>query len=198
MLAVAALLCMSLSAACTATAPAGLSAVATQPVGATPKDIPGVKNFARVSPILCRGAQPSSEGFAELKKLGIRTIVNFRSTHSDRDRLKGLGLRYVHVSSVANEVEEKEMVAFLKVLEDPANHPVFVHCRRGADRTGCAVATYRVVAEGWTAEGAIAEMRRFKFSELYRNIPRYLRNLEGQELREKVARAKPAKVDVVK
>src|SRR5256885_1649694 len=58
----------------------------------TPRDdVPGVPNFARVSDVLYRGAQPTHEGFLELKKLGVRTVVSLRQMHSDRDMLSGTG-----------------------------------------------------------------------------------------------------------
>jgi len=38
----------------------------------------GVQNAGQISDVLYRGAQPSAAGFAELKKLGVTTIVNLR------------------------------------------------------------------------------------------------------------------------
>jgi protein tyrosine phosphatase (PTP) superfamily phosphohydrolase (DUF442 family) len=60
-------------------------------------DIPGVGNFAQISPVLYRGAQPTAEGFKELKKMGIKTVVNLRSMHTDRRKIKGCGLRFAHM-----------------------------------------------------------------------------------------------------
>jgi protein tyrosine/serine phosphatase len=59
------------------------------------EDIKGLKNFAKVSDILYRGAQPTKEGFAELKKLGIKTVINLRAKHSDEELIKGLDLNYL-------------------------------------------------------------------------------------------------------
>ena len=83
--------------------------------------------------------------------------------HQGRDVLPGLeageDFKCVHIGMEAWDADEDELVEFLKVLADPANRPVFVHCKHGADRTGTAVATYRVVCQGWTKEDAIDEMR---------------------------------------
>lgn len=47
----------------------------------------------------------------------------------------------------------------LAVIEDPTRQPVFIHCRRGADRTGTIVAIYRLRHDCWSAEQAIGEAR---------------------------------------
>jgi hypothetical protein len=35
---------------------------------------------------------------------------------------------------------------------------VYVHCKEGVDRTGCACACYRVREQGWAPDAAITEM----------------------------------------
>ena len=56
---------------------------------------PGLPNLYKISDQLYRGAQPEDEGFAELKKMGIKTVINLRSFHSDRANCKKHGLKYV-------------------------------------------------------------------------------------------------------
>ncbi|MEM1330365.1 MAG: tyrosine-protein phosphatase [Planctomycetota bacterium] len=45
----------------------------------------------------------------------------------------------------------------LRLMTDPANHPVLVHCGAGTERTGCTIALYRQIYEGQTLEEAFAE-----------------------------------------
>src|SRR5262245_26418809 len=75
-------------------------------------DLPGLENFARVSEELYRGAQPTAEGMQELARLGIKTVVDLRSFHSDRDELRGTGLRYAHIPCKAWHPEEEDVVRF--------------------------------------------------------------------------------------
>jgi protein tyrosine phosphatase (PTP) superfamily phosphohydrolase (DUF442 family) len=96
---------------------------------------PGLSNFYQVSDTLYRGVQPEKEGFAELKKMGIKTVVNLRTFNSDRDQCKEAGLDYVKISMQVWEGEDDEIVDFLKIVSDPNRQPVFVHCQHGADRT---------------------------------------------------------------
>ena len=140
---------------------------------------------------LYRGAQPEAKGFAALKALGVKTIVNLRLVHSDRDEMKAAGLKagedfkYAHIKMEAWDADEDELARFLKLVGDPACRPVFVHCKHGADRTGTAVATYRIVCQGWTKEDAIDEMRNggFNFHEVWKGLPKFLREMDVEKLR---------------
>lgn len=146
---------------------------------------PGLPNCYRVSGVLYRGAQPSRDGFAYLETMGIKTVVDLRLHHSDEEDLEGTSLRYVGIPMQVWDPELHQLREFLSIVTDPQCRPVFVHCRRGADRTGVMVAAYRMVAEGWTTEQAIDEMMEgpFAFSELAISMPRFLRQLDVESLR---------------
>lgn len=187
------LVCNGAPADVPATRPAAAAVVAALPRD----DIPGLPNFARVSPTLYRGAQPTAEGFAELKKMGVKTVVSLRSFTSDRGKLEGTGLRYVRIPCLAWCPEDEDVVRFLKVVTDPANQPVFVHCQHGADRTGYAVAAYRVVEQGWAMADAMRELHAFGFHRVWIPIPHYLRKFDAEAVAAKVKETKPPKVRVV-
>ncbi len=147
---------------------------------------PGLSNFFRVSDQLYRGAQPEDEGFAELQSLGVKTVVNLRTMHSDRDQCQEAELEYVHITVQAWEGEDEEVADFLKVVLDPENQPVFLHCHHGADRTGVMCAVYRIVVQGWTKEAAIREMTEggFGFHAIWKNLVDYVRDLDVAHIKE--------------
>lgn len=155
--------------------------------------LPGLPNFFKVSEILYRGAQPEDEGFAELKKLGIRTVVNFRSLHSDRSECEKNGLDYVKITAQAWEAEQDEVVDFLRNVADEERQPVFVHCQHGADRTGMMVAVYRIVEQGWSKEDAIREMTDggYGHHSIWKGLVEYVRHLDVDALQSQVERRKP-------
>ena len=154
-----------------------------------PPDAPtGVPGFAKVSDVLYRGGQPTREGFLELKKLGVRTVINLRSLHSDRELLEGLGFKYLHVSFKPWHMEDEDMVRFLKVVAEEEHQPVFVHCALGVDR---------MYAEGWAAEEAMAEMEQLGSHNVWENLKRYLRNLDVEAVRELVRAAPEPVIDLV-
>jgi hypothetical protein len=81
---------------------------------AEPIELEGVPNLHKVSDTLYRSAQPSALGMQNLKKMGIKTVINLRSFHSDRDELGDTGLNYEHLTMKAWHPEYKEAVRFLE------------------------------------------------------------------------------------
>ena len=160
--------------------------------------VPGVRNFAKISDVLYRGDQPTRQGFRNLKKLGIKTVVNLRTFHSDRDDLEGTGLQYVHIYSQAWHVEDEDVARFLKVVRDPKNQPVFVHCQQGADRTGLLVAAYRIADQGWTPKEAAKELEVFGYNTIWTGIYSTLQKMDAKRINAMVEKTRMPRVDVVR
>jgi len=55
------------------------------------------------------------------------------------------------------------VVQFLKLVNDPASQPVYVHCQGGRHRTGVMTAVYRMTQDGWTPDRAYQEMKQYRF-----------------------------------
>lgn len=157
----------------------------------------GVPAFAPVSETLYRGGQPTAEGFAELKKMGVGTVVSLRFLQSDRDELSGTGLRYIHMRFNPVHPEEEDVLAFLRVVADPANQPVFIHCRQGVDRTGMMVAVYRMVIQNWSKAEALAEMKTMGFNDRWDAMEDYVTQLNVPRVKTRLASTRPPAVDVV-
>ncbi len=162
------------------------------------EDLPGLANFAEVSDALWRGAQPTAAGFVELKRRGAKTIVDLRAEHSDRQLLAGTGLQYVEIPCLAWDPEEKNVLQFLKVVTDPKNQPVFVHCQAGADRTGMMVAVYRMTRQGWTSKEALAELPHFHFHPIFANVAVFLIKFDPATIRKKLDRTAAPKIEIIK
>jgi protein tyrosine/serine phosphatase len=134
--------------------------------------VTGVKNCFEVTTNLYRGAQPTADGMVHLQAKGIKTVINLRAWHSDKDKVAGTGLKSVRFETEPWHGDEEEVVKFLKVVTDTNNLPAFVHCERGADRTGMMCAMYRIVVCGWTKPEAVAEMRNggFGFNPVWHDL----------------------------
>ena len=147
----------------------------------------GVPNLHKVSDTLYRSAQPTAEGMRNLKTMGIETIINLRSFHSDRDRIKGTGLGYEHIYMKAWHPEEEDAVRFLQIVTNLKRTPVLVHCQHGADRTGAMCAIYRVVVEGWSKEEALKEMTEggFGFHGIWQDLVRWITALDVEGIKKR-------------
>lgn len=150
--------------------------------------IDGVENFAKVSPALWRGAQPTAEGFRNLAAAGAKTVVSLRARGDDLELLAGTDLKYIRIQTSAWNPDEVPLVLFLKIIQNPNNWPVFVHCAQGRDRTGYAVAIYRMVVENWAVDDALHEMFDFRFNRFWFRNPAFLRQVDLAQLRERVER----------
>lgn len=149
-----------------------------------------LKNWYKVDEGVYRSEQPGRRGFEEIKAIGIRTVVNLRSRHTDDDEARGLGLLLIRVPMTAGGFGEEEVVAALKaILEAPK--PVLFHCQHGSDRAGLVSAMYRVVVQGWTKDEAVAELLGggYGFHVRYTNIPAFIRAADIEGIRRRLGLA---------
>lgn len=132
----------------------------------------GLVKFAEVAPHLYRGGQPTVEGLATLKKMGIGVVVDMRSgdRKSEKAAVEKLGMQYYKISWHCPFPSDEPFARFLKIIRENPDEKVFVHCRLGDDRTGMAVAAYRMSEQGWSADEAMDEMREFGFSGVHHLI----------------------------
>lgn len=163
---------------------------AAQPMHGEKLHIGGIHNAGKINDVLFRGAQPSENGLAELKKLGVTTIVDLRGEDREkyeweRKEAESLGIRFVHLAVSGWAPPSDEQVAqFLALFHDDPHQRIFVHCRFGDDRTGVFVATYRMAVDKWSAEKAMQEMYFFGFNGFWhpsmkkfiREFPNHLRS----------------------
>ena len=131
---------------------------ATLPSSRTSQPLP---HFSRVDEHLYRGAQPTAEGFRQLAQMGVRTVVDLRAEHiggKEKEVVESLGMRSVHLPVLPGaQPSDKQVFTFLKLMQDPDQKPVFVHCQRGKFRTGILIAIYRIAVLGWPPQKAYAE-----------------------------------------
>ena len=137
-------------------------------------------NFQKVDDHVYRGAQPSDSGFKDLAQLGIKTVVDLREIgeHSQADEQKvvtDLGMRYVSIPMRGMSTPKDDQVAAVQaLLNDASNGPVFVHCKRGADRTGMVIAVYRISHDNWDNKKALTEAKSYGMSFFERAIQHYV------------------------
>ena len=157
-----------------------------------------IRNLSKVSNSLARGAQPDVEGFARLKKMGVKTIVNLRDNHSDIEMMKGLGLQYINIPVNPWDLDDKDVVTFLKVVIDLNNMPIFVHCQHGLDKTGTMVAIYRMYFQEMTKEEVFKELPKYGFEKMWKTVKVYLDNIDLKKLKSQIDEMDDIKIEIVK
>ena len=131
----------------------------------------GIPNFGEVTPKLYRGGVPNNAGLESLKQLGINVVVDMRGPNKEEESaVTKLGMQYIAIPSHCPFPSDAPFAKFLRVLRENPDKKVFVHCRLGDDRTGMAVAAYRMTNEGWTPHEAMKEMTAFGFTGLHHAI----------------------------
>ena len=146
------------------------------------KNAVGLPNFGEVTPNLFRGGQPGADGLKALKKMGVSIIVDMRGGHSEHEQkaAEELGMEYHSIPWHCPFPSDEPFINFLKVIESNPGKKIFVHCRLGDDRTGMAIASYRVAEQGWSADEAMKEMELFGFQGIHRAICPTLAHFEKE------------------
>ena len=129
---------------------------------------PPIQNFGKVNDNYFRGSQPSQAQMAALKAMGVKTIIDLRRDYvpAEREWATELGLSYFNIPLQASKAATKEQAEYcLSLVNDPANAPVYVHCKSGRHRTGALTGVYRITHDGWTAQQAFEEMKKYDFDD---------------------------------
>lgn len=129
---------------------------------------------------LYRSAQLDIDCLKQLvREYGIRTIVSLRDGEKVLDRAEqewaaSASIKYVRIPPRAWWTADGKwpvpaeigLAEFRKIMDDPRNHPVLVHCWGGVHRTGLYCAVYRMDYQDWPKPDAIAEMRTLGYTVL--------------------------------
>lgn len=125
------------------------------------QDSTPIRNFLRVNKDFCTGGQPRLEHFEQLKAEGVKAVINLRLPTEHRAaeeeaKVRELGLHYFNIPFSVSDPKDEPVDEFLKVTDDPANRPAFIHCT-AAIRVGAFWMIRRVLRDGWKIEDAEKE-----------------------------------------
>ena len=125
-----------------------------------------IDNFGQVNANYFRGAQPTGRDYADLAAFGVKTVIDLQRDFDPAEQklVEAAGMKFHRIKMTTREAPtEEQLVSFLKLVNDPANQPVYVHCAGGRHRTGVMTAVYRMTQDGLTPDQAFKEMKKFNF-----------------------------------
>ncbi len=162
-----------------------------------------IDNFGQINQDYYRGGQPDSAGFAKLKQLGIKSVIDLQEDGDPREPtwVRVAGMQYFNIPLSSRwPATEKQTEYFLKLVNDTENLPVYVHCAGGRHRTGEMTAIFRITHDGWTADHAYEEMKKFDFYSLGGHgslkdyVFQYYRELQASQTKTEASEASPATI----
>lgn len=146
-----------------------------------------LKHVVRIDEHISRGRQPHRADFPELAQMGFKTVLDLRGgpIHKPRERkaVEAAGMQYISIRlSGIWEPKDEQIAKILAVMEDSSRWPVFLHCRRGDDRLGMAIACYRIAHDHWTNQQAFEEATHSGLSRFEILMRRYIRHFDPSRL----------------
>jgi uncharacterized protein (TIGR01244 family) len=132
--------------------------------GAATQELPPIRNFLQVNPQFCTGGQPRIEHIAKLKADGVKAVLNLRipeehRAEEEKTAVETAGMKYFNIPVVYRNPTDAQVEEFLRITDDPANRPMFIHCT-AAIRVGAFWAIRRAVRDGAPIEAALEDGRK--------------------------------------
>ncbi|RYX90987.1 hypothetical protein EON78_06815 [bacterium] len=120
---------------------------------------------------LYRGGMPvGQQNYDKLVELGIKTVVNLKIEDSaveyvaEQNSLnkRDIELHYIPMPNISAPTMQ-QILEFLTIVYNDQMKPVFVHCHRGADRTGVMSAIFRI-SQGYSASWSLVEAEKYNIA----------------------------------
>jgi protein tyrosine phosphatase (PTP) superfamily phosphohydrolase (DUF442 family) len=130
----------------------------TNAVG-TPLSSTNLHNLFRATTNVYSGSSPEgATAFAELRQMGVRTIISVDGSKPDVEAARKHGLIYIHLPIGYDGVPTNRVAELAKAGQSSAG-PIYVHCHHGLHRGPAAVAVICEAAAGWTTNQAVAWLK---------------------------------------
>lgn len=125
-----------------------------------------ISNFGCINKNFYRGAQPKGSDYSDLAALGVKTVIDLQQDgeRDEQQMVEAAGMKFYRIGlSDKSWPSPEKAEQFIKLVDDPANQPVFIHCHGGRHRAGIMTAIYRMTHDAWDADRAYTEMKRYGF-----------------------------------
>ena len=119
-------------------------------------------NFFQVDSQVLRGGTLTQENVTWLAERGVKTIIKL-DDENESEGSWGIPVEYFHINKFGLNLSYPFVTKILDAIENAKKRgSVYVHCEKGADRTGLVIALYRIKS-GWSIDDARNEMNDSRF-----------------------------------
>ena len=157
------------------------------------------RNFRVVKKgVLYRSGQMTPVGLKKIvDEYHIKSIVSLRDSYSseappdvqEEAFAREYGVKYLRLSPKKWESDNGEppvmenVRQYFKLMKNPDNYPVLVHCFAGIHRTGSYCALYRMELEKWSKEKAISELKQLGYEQLEneKDVYKFLKEFKASD-----------------
>lgn len=95
-------------------------------------------NAVRIHAKVISGGLPAGDAaFAELKSLGVKTIISVDGAKPDVETARKFGLRYVHLPHGYDGIARQRQLELAKAVQE-LEGPIYIHCHHGKHRSPAA------------------------------------------------------------
>lgn len=100
--------------------------------------VPHLPNAVRLHPKVISGGSPDGQdGFRQLAKLGVKTVISVDGLTPDVASAKRFGLRYVHLPHGYDGIQPSRVRELAKAVHELPG-PIYIHCHHGRHRSPAA------------------------------------------------------------
>ncbi|MBC8003709.1 MAG: cytochrome c [Opitutaceae bacterium] len=125
----------------------------------TPLASTNIHNLFRAATNIFSGDSPEGQAaFAEIARLGVKTIISVDGGKPDVETARKFGLRYFHLPFGYDGVPTNRVDELVKAALTQAG-AIYVHCHHGLHRGPAAVAVICEATAGWTTNQAVAWLK---------------------------------------
>ena len=163
--------------------PTSARTAAASPKPAAPVELPShaIHNLHQLSERIYSGSSPDNDqSFAELKSLGVTTIISVDGAAPDADMAAAVGMRYIHLPIGYDKIPDDKAVLLAQAIKQTQGK-VFVHCHHGKHRGPAAAAVCAMTDEGWTNARAIAWLKQAGTSADYPGLYRSVESFQAPD-----------------
>ena len=144
--------------------------------GPDAKDFPHLHNLMQLTGRVYSGGEPHGQvAFAELEKLGVKTIVSVDGSRPQLELAQQYGLQYVHIPIGYDGVSDEAGKSIARLIQD-GQGPIYIHCHHGKHRGPAAAAIACIASGAANSEEALEVLRRAGTSESYSGLWRDVEN----------------------